>query len=208
MSAQGVISTRDVRPREKLGLWQDTLAQLFGKLGSDTQTDASFGGKIEHATIGDVRIARITASPHRVVRTPNHARREERVLSNQDIRHRLVGNFTADAPQTNFLRNFSFSGILTLKAPRPFTIFVGKDINKDTNPVTDRVGLSPRNSYLGDHLYNMDLRLSRAIHLKENRKLDLVFDAFNVFNRQNVNEVTSVHGGGTIDFCGAAPTQY
>jgi hypothetical protein len=36
----------------------------------------------------------------------------------------------------------------------------------------------------------------------------VVFDAFNVFNRQNVNEVTSVYGGGTIDFSGSAPTHY
>ena len=33
-------------------------------------------------------------------------------------------------------------------------------------------------------------------------------DAFNVFNRQNVDEVTSVYGGGTIDFCGATPQRF
>jgi hypothetical protein len=27
-------------------------------------------------------------------------------------------------------------------------------------------------------------------------------------NRQNINEVTSVYGGGTPDFCGAIPTHY
>jgi AraC-like DNA-binding protein len=74
MSALGVISTHDVRPREKLGLWQDSLSQLFGRLGSDTQTDGSFRGRIEHARIGDVGIAKITASRHRVVRTPNRRR--------------------------------------------------------------------------------------------------------------------------------------
>lgn len=36
----------------------------------------------------------------------------------------------------------------------------------------------------------------------------VAFDAFNVFNRPNVDEVTSVYGGGTIDFCGTAPTRY
>jgi hypothetical protein len=34
--------------------------------------------------------------------------------------------------------------------------------------------------------------------------LNLAFDGFNVFNRQNVNEVTSVYGGGTPDFCGGS----
>jgi AraC-like DNA-binding protein len=76
MSALGVISTDDVRPREKLGLWQDSLWQLCGRLRSDTQTDGSFWGKIEYASIGDVRIAKLTASRHRVVRTPNYARRD------------------------------------------------------------------------------------------------------------------------------------
>jgi hypothetical protein len=36
----------------------------------------------------------------------------------------------------------------------------------------------------------------------------LAVDAFNLLNRPNVNEVTSVYGGGTIDFCGAVPTRY
>jgi hypothetical protein len=38
--------------------------------------------------------------------------------------------------------------------------------------------------------------------------LNLAFDAFNVLNRQNVNEVTSVYGGGTTDFCGTAPQRF
>jgi hypothetical protein len=39
-------------------------------------------------------------------------------------------------------------------------------------------------------------------HFHEHMGLDLAFDGFNVFNRPNVNEVTSVYGGGTPDFCG------
>lgn len=132
----------------------------------------------------------------------------ERADSVQDVRHRFVGNFTADTPNHGVLRNFEFSSIVTLESPRPFTIFVGNDINGDTNPVTDRVGWSPRNSYRGDHLYSTDLRLSRLIHTTERTALDLAFDAFNVFNRQNIDEVTSVYGGGTIDFCGTPPTHF
>ncbi|MBZ5502416.1 MAG: TonB-dependent receptor [Acidobacteriia bacterium] len=132
----------------------------------------------------------------------------ERADSVQDVRHRFIANFTADTPQKSVLRNFELSGIVTLQSGRPFTIFVGNDVNGDTNPVTDRVGLSPRNSYRGDKLYNTDLRVSRMIHIKENLGLLLAFDAFNVFNRPNVDEVTSVYGGGTIDFCGVVPKHY
>jgi len=132
----------------------------------------------------------------------------ERADSVQDVRHRFVGNFTASAPNHGFLRNFEFSSIVNLQSPRPFTMFVGNDVNGDTNPVTDRVGWSPRNAYRGDKLYSVDLRLARAVHFSEHTRLDLAFDAFNVFNRQNVNEVTSVYGGGTIDFCGTQPREF
>lgn len=134
----------------------------------------------------------------------------ERADSVQDARHRFVGNFTASTPEHGvfLLRNLEFSSIINLQSARPFTIFVGNDVNGDTNPVTDRVGWSPRNSYRGDHLYSFDVRLSRAIVFTERKKLELAVDAFNVFNRQNINEVTSVYGGGTIDFCGAAPQHY
>lgn len=128
----------------------------------------------------------------------------ERANSVQDIRHRFVGNFTADTPQSSFLRNFEFSMIASLQTPRPFTMFVGNDINGDTNPVTDRVGWSPRNAYYGDHFYDFDLRASRAFKFGEHKQLLLAFDAFDVFNRQNINEVTSVYGGGTPDFCGGS----
>ena len=144
------------------------------------------------------------------VSTPEdlYERKLERADSVQDVRHRFVGNFTADTPNEGWYRNFEFSSIFTLQSPRPFTIFVGNDINGDTNPVTDRVGWSPRNSYRGDHFYDVDLRLSRFFKFGEGKQLTLAMDAFDVFNRQNINEVTSVYGGGTPDFCGAVPTHY
>lgn len=144
------------------------------------------------------------------VSTPQdlYDRSAERADSVQDVRHRFVANFVARGPATSFLKNFEFSDILNLQSGRPFTIFVGNDINNDTNPVTDRVGLSRRNSYRGDPLYANDVRLSYQFGLAENKKVHLAVDAFNVFNRPNVDEVTSVYGGGTIDFCGATPTHY
>ena len=144
------------------------------------------------------------------VSTPQdlYDRRGERANSVQDVRHRFIANAVAHGPAKTFLRNLEFSDILNLQSGRPFTIFVGNDINNDTNPVTDRVGLSPRNSYRGDPLYSNDVRLAYQFPLGENKKLQMAVDAFNVFNRPNVDEVTSVYGGGTIDFCGATPVRY
>lgn len=142
------------------------------------------------------------------VSTPQdlYDRPAERALSNQDVRHRFIADFTADGPQHTFLRNFELSGIVTVQSPRPFTLFVGFDANGDTNPVTDRVGFSPRNTYEGDSLRSVDMRLSRYFHITERLRLDLSMDAFNLFNRPNVDEVTSVYG--TYNFCGGQVPQH
>jgi Carboxypeptidase regulatory-like domain len=140
------------------------------------------------------------------VSTPQdlYDRKLERGNSVQDVRNRFVANFTSDTPTHGWYRNFEFNGIVTLQSSRPFTLFVGNDVNGDTNPVTDRVGWSPRNAYRGQPYYTVDLRLARLIHLNERLGLNLALDAFDVFNRQNINEVTSVYGGGTPDFCGGS----
>lgn len=93
-----------------------------------------------------------------------------------------------------------------MQSPRPFTVFAGFDVNNDTNPVTDRVGLSARNTYWGDRLYATDLRLSRSFRLNEKTNLLLAVDTFNVLNRANVDEVTSVYGA--PNFIGPIPNHY
>lgn len=144
------------------------------------------------------------------VSTPqsNAQRNLERANSNQDARHRFVANFVADAPQQWgwLLRDTELSSIITLQSGRPFTLFVGFDANNDGNPVTDRVGSSSRNTYRGDSLQTVDVRLSRAIPLGERARLHLSLDAFNLFNRVNVDEVFSVYGA--PDFIGPAPQHF
>ncbi len=132
----------------------------------------------------------------------------ERALSNQNVRHRFVANFSASTPThgSALSKDWTFSSIITAQSGRPFTLFDGFDANGDTNPVTDRVGLSRRNTYIGDKLLTWDARVSRALKLNERAKLELSVDAFNLFNRQNVDEVTSVYG--LPDFFGAPVPQH
>jgi hypothetical protein len=147
----------------------------------------------------------------------------ERANSNQDARHRFVMNFTAIAPKTGLWRNFQLSSIITLQSGRPFTLFYGNNsLNDVAGGATDRVGGAPvgshcpavqdcetmirRNTYIGDPLYSWDFRLSRNFHLRERMQMNLAFDAFNLLNRPNVDEVTSVYGSPV--FCGAVPQHY
>jgi len=148
----------------------------------------------------------------------------ERANSNQDARHRLVANFTAIAPKTGPWRNFELSNIVTLESGRPFTIFYGAGaLNDVASGATDRVGGSSfipgscpdvqncatmisRNTYVGDQYYDWDLRVTRNIHINDRLTVVAAFDAFNLLNRANFDEVTSVYGSPV--FCGGVPQHY
>jgi len=144
----------------------------------------------------------------------------ERANSNQDGRHRFVANFSATGPDSSFARHFVFSSIVTAQSGRPFTIFYGAStLNDVAGGATDRVGgaplspqctsasdcstMIPRNTYVGDPEYTWDLRLSRYFQVREKYRIDLSIDAFNLLNRKNVDEVTSVYGSPV--FCGTTP---
>jgi hypothetical protein len=152
-------------------------------------------------TLDDGTFTTFVSTPQDVYHRPL-----ERANSNQDVRHRFITNFTASGPQKTFLRNTELSGIVTLQGARPFTEFVGFDANNDTNPVTDRVGFAARNTFWGDKLKTVDLRLAQAFKFREKQRIDVAVDAFNAFNRPNVDEVDSVYG--TYNFCGQAPVRY
>jgi hypothetical protein len=60
-----------------------------------------------------------------------------------------------------------------------------------------------RNTYIGDPLRSWDLRISRDFHVREHAQVNLAFDAFNLLNRANIDEVTTVYGSPV--FCGTTP---
>ena len=71
-------------------------------------------------------------------------RKSEYGLSNQDVRHRFIANFSASTPETGhaLVRDWMLSSIISAQSGRPFTLYVGFDANGDHNPTTDRVGLT------------------------------------------------------------------
>lgn len=150
--------------------------------------------------------------------------RAEEANSNQDQRHLLVTNFTANSPTSGswWRRDWLFSSIITLGAGRPFTIYYGSPtLNDFAAGSVDRVGgagvpgthcattatcqtMIPRNTYVGDPLYSWDLRIGRSFAIHQNVRLALAVDAFNVLNRPNVDQVYSIYGSPV--FCGSTPT--
>lgn len=67
--ATTVLSTDQVPPAERAGYWSDIIWRSFGRLRSDTHGDANFSGNVSQRELGAVRVSRLDASRHRVVRT-------------------------------------------------------------------------------------------------------------------------------------------
>jgi len=127
--------------------------------------------------------------------------REERALSADDVRHRFVGNLTLTAPKNGeaFLRDWEFSTVVTLQSPQHFTKFAGFDANGDVFGNNDRVGIEGRNTFEGDSLQTVDVRLSRIFPLNERMNLQLMAEAFNLMNTVNVRFFNTTYGA--ADFC-------
>jgi len=127
--------------------------------------------------------------------------RAERASSADDARHRFVGNATFSSPAgwNVLLRDFSFSTIFTLQSPQYFSKYAGFDVNGDVFGNNDRVGSEPRNTFKGDSLQTVDIRLERTLPIGDKLRLQLVAEGFNLFNTVNVRYFNTSYGA--ADFC-------
>ena len=134
--------------------------------------------------------------------------REERALSSDDVRHRLVLNGTVTTPKTwnVFARDFKIGLITTIQSPQRFSKFVGFDANGDIFGNNDRVGIEGRNTFVGDNFRSVDLRLGRTFAFQEKRSLEVLAEAFNLSNTLNVRFFNTVYGAS--DFCPFNPTAF
>ena len=112
--------------------------------------------------------------------------------SDNDQRHRLVVSGTVRP-----LYGFGLSYVFGYASAPPFNIQTGGDRNNDTN-VNDRpVGVG-RNTGIGFDSATFDLRLSREFRITGDQRIDLIVDAFNLFNRTNYLIPNNTFGQGTV----------
>jgi hypothetical protein len=132
----------------------------------------------------------------------------ERALSSDDVRQRFVLNGTVSTPKSwnAFGRDFLFGWIATVQSPMRFSKFAGFDANGDIFGNNDRVGIEPRNSFVGDNSRTVDFRISRTFAFREKKNIELIAEAFNLFNTLNVRFFNTVYGAS--DFCPANPTAF
>jgi hypothetical protein len=128
--------------------------------------------------------------------------RDDRGLSDNDQRHRLVISGSFQAPQQvneaglqRALRGFTLSYIFTYASRLPFNVLLGNDRNLDTNNNDRPIGVG-RNTGRGFDFASFDLRLSRRFRVTERVSLDLLAEGFNLFNRANYGVPNNTFGPG------------
>ena len=115
--------------------------------------------------------------------------RDDRGLSDNDQRHRLVASGSLDA------LGFQFGSIFTYASQLPFNVLLGNDRNLDTNNNDRPLGVG-RNTGRGFNFASLDLRVSRKIRLTERFSLQLLAEGFNVLNRSNFGVPNNTFGSG------------
>ena len=127
---------------------------------------------------------------------------DDRGLSDNDQRHRLVISGSLEAPEQNkatgfqrFLNGFQLGYIFTYASRLPFNVLVGSDRNFDTNNNDRPLGVG-RNTGRGFDFASLDLRLSRRFELTERVDLQLLAEGFNVLNRSNLGIPNNTFGSG------------
>lgn len=126
--------------------------------------------------------------------------RDDRGLSDNDQRHRLVVSGTLEAPQegkasgfARVLQGFQFGYIFTYASRLPFNVLLGSDRNFDTNNNDRPLGVG-RNTGRGFDFASLDLRVSRRFRLTERVDLQLLAEGFNVLNRANFGVPNNTFG--------------
>jgi hypothetical protein len=117
----------------------------------------------------------------------------DRAISRQSVPHRFTLAFVSQVP-SGILRDFRFSSLVTLESGRFYNVFAGSDVNGDGNPTSDRPGFLGRNTLEGPGFATVDLRVGRALHIREHLILDLSADLFNLLNRTNIKDLNTLYG--------------
>jgi hypothetical protein len=130
--------------------------------------------------------------------------RDDRGLSDNDQRHRLVLSGSFEAPrQSNgnalkrALRGFQLGYIFTYASRLPFNVLLGTDRNFDTNNNDRPLGVG-RNTGRGFDFASLDLRVSRKFRITERVEMQLLAEGFNILNRANFGVPNNTRGSGAV----------
>ena len=136
--------------------------------------------------------------------------RNERSLSSFHRGHRFVAHTVAKSPweagrgkgfARNLFGDFTFSGIMVARSSGPFNLNAGFDNVGDRHTDTHRPHGAGRNIGIGPNFFSLDTRLTRQFSLggEGRRNIQVIAEAFNLFNRTNFKNVNGVVGQAGLD---------
>jgi hypothetical protein len=117
-------------------------------------------------------------------------------VGDNDVPHRIVlsGLWDLDGYTSGFegwqkwlLGGWSLAGIASYQSGQPYTAVVNSDLNNDGNARNDRAPGFERNSFRAPNNFSVDPRVTKTLPLVGSMRVQLIAEAFNVFNRSNVN---------------------
>ncbi len=113
----------------------------------------------------------------------------DRTAGNNDQRHRFVfsGVYAPEGAST-LSRGWTFAAIFTAQSGQPYSAYVNADINRDGNNRNDIAPGTIRNQYHLPAQVSLDPRVARDVPAGP-VKLQLIFEAFNLLNRDNISNV-------------------
>jgi outer membrane receptor protein involved in Fe transport len=123
----------------------------------------------------------------------------DRAAGQNDQPHRLVvsglvttNRATSGRPGLSgaLARGWWFSGILTAQSGLPYSARVGAvDLNGDGNNRNDLAPGTRRSAFRLPPIVTMDVRVARTLPVKGRAQAQIIWEAFNLFNRANINGV-------------------
>jgi len=133
----------------------------------------------------------------KLIYDPNNIRLDRGTGSN-DVRHRFIlsGVWELNYAQgiqnrllKGLLEDWQLAGILNAQSGLPYTALVNSDLNNDGNNRNERAPGFGRNTFRMPAFFTVDPRVARTIRMTERAKLQLIAEAFNVLNHQNITGV-------------------
>jgi outer membrane receptor protein involved in Fe transport len=122
----------------------------------------------------------------------------DRALGQNDQRHRFVasGVYSTEALASGssrfsaaLVRGWIVGAIITAQSGVPYSARVGLDINGDGNAANDLAPGTRRNQFRLPAIVTVDARVAREIPLARRVRAQIIWEAFNLLNRANINGV-------------------
>jgi hypothetical protein len=180
-------------------LYNGLIIQLNKRFGHNYQVLGSYtyGKVIDNAPDATSVVPFSGGDDAKMVSDPGNVR-ADRAAGINDQRHRFV---LSGVWNLNYAQRFSgapkqiiggweLSGILTAQSGQPYSAMVNTDLNDDSNRSTDRTPGIGRNTFYLPRTVSLDPRITKNFQLTERVRLQLIGEAFNIFNHTNINGVS------------------